>query len=132
MLTFQIRKPRESYTNHSAPRRVLSSHKKTALNNLPAQQIDTIRAQLLERQLDGVWFKVGEQVRFKKPKRNPVWGTVVGIVTNPSECTFSESSGVPMNIILEVAKKDLDLGLQYGTERVKTNIKKLMYGVVRK
>jgi len=25
-------------------------------------------------------LKVGDQVRFKKPKKNPIWGTVVGIV----------------------------------------------------
>jgi len=128
LLTFQIRRPKVA---SSSPVRQAQARHSTWAQSTPTQQQEKIRATLLEKNLQNLWFKVGEEVRFKKPKRKPIWGKVVNIVKEPNEVTWSESSGVPMNIILEVPRTDTKSGIQYGTERVKTNVKKLMYGVKR-
>ncbi len=111
MLTYEIRKSK-------AP-------PKPRLPPANGSVISGSRKEILERNLRANWFRVGDVVRFKKPRRNPIFGTIVEIVENPDECTWA-SSGVPMNIVLEIPKKTPD-GVAYGVERVKTNVKKLMY-----
>lgn len=81
---------------------------------------------LLQKNLSNCLFKVGDTVRFKKPRRNPVYGKIVAIDDKPEECTWA-SSGVPMNIHVSVPLKDKGTSIVYGHQIVRTNMKKLLY-----
>ena len=74
------------------------------------------REQVLDRNLARTFFKVGDVVRFKKPRKPVVSGTIVDIQEKVGEITWGHGGLVPMNIIVEVN----------GT-RVKTNVKRLCF-----
>ena len=85
------------------------------------------KGEILERNLAATIFKVGDRVRFKKPRRNPVYATVVGIQSDALEITWT-ADDVPMNILLEVEKRTpINNGMMVTKERVKTNVKKLIW-----
>jgi hypothetical protein len=106
-LTYQILHPKAARKNGKPPI-LVAVHDRDAI---------------LQRQLAATIFKVGDTVKFKKPKRNSIHGKVVEIQKRSAEVTWS-SSGSPMNIVLEVEKKQD--GIKYGIERVKANAKKLL------
>ena len=81
---------------------------------------------ILKRNLDKTWFTEGDRVKFKKPRYRPVYGTIVEIVQDASKVTWASSGLQPMNIVLDVEKVDHSTG-QISIERVKTNVKKLLY-----
>jgi len=82
--------------------------------------------EVLQRNLAATIFKVGDRVRFKKPRRNPVYATVIDVQKDPMQITWS-ADDVPMNIILEVdIRKPIPNGFLVTKERVKTNVKKLV------
>ena len=76
---------------------------------------------VLRANLDKNYFNVGDKVKFKKPRRNPLTGVIVAIQDKLSEVTWVNGGTTPMNIVVEVARNS---GM---TERVKTNVKKLLY-----
>jgi hypothetical protein len=83
------------------------------------------KEKLLHSNLNKTFFRVGDIVRFKKPRRNPLVGTVIEIQSKVSEVTWVNGGTSPMNIILEVVKGSN--GATPKTERVKTNVKKLLF-----
>ena len=76
---------------------------------------------VLRANLDKNYFNVGDKVKFKKPRRNPLTGVIVAIQDKLSEVTWVNGGTTPMNIVVEVTRNS---GM---TERVKTNVKKLLY-----
>lgn len=105
MLTHRIRV--------AAPPRRLS---KTSLSD---------KEHILSANINKCWFKVGDRVKFKKPKRNPIYGTIVAIQDKVDEVVWSETD-IPYNIVLEVEKFNAGTK-QISTDRVRTNVKKLTY-----
>lgn len=85
------------------------------------------REEVLQRNLDKTWFKIGDRVKFKKPRRPGIYGTVVDIITDINQVTWSKGHLIPMNIVVEVDKIDKANGTIFGKDRVKTNIKKLVW-----
>jgi hypothetical protein len=108
LLTYKIQKPK-------APRKVRLF------------QGTDFREQVLKNNLKKTPFQVGDVVKFKKPRRPIIWGTVVEIQDKVSEITWGNGGALPMNIIIEVVKIDPANGIVYGTERVKTNVKKVTF-----
>ena len=87
------------------------------------------REEVLRRNIAKIWFKIGDRVKFKKPRRPGIYGTVVDIVTDINQVTWSKGHLIPMNIVVEVDKIDKVNGNIFGKDRVKTNIKKLVWTV---
>lgn len=84
---------------------------------------------ILKRNLEKTWLAVGDIVRFKKPRRNPVMGVIVHIEDDHDRVTFSNGGTQAMNISVKVDKfQAVDGGLvKYGEQIVKTNVKKLVF-----
>ena len=78
------------------------------------------REQILARHCARCWLHIGDTVKFKKPKRNPIYGVIIDIQTEVKNVVWSQDN-VPYNIVLEVAKEGKM------PERVRTNAKKLVY-----
>jgi hypothetical protein len=74
---------------------------------------------ILKRNLDKCTFRIGDVIRFKKPKKSPVRGTIVDIITDESKVVWARGT-CPMNIVVE-----LD-GDKRPPAVVKTNIKKIV------
>jgi len=103
LLTYKIQKPK-------APRKLGQvSDKQTVLSSYLAK----------------CPFMVGDKVKFKKPRRNPVTGIVLHIENEPENVTWSHGGFVPMFIVLSVDKIDKATGLVYGYDRVKTTTRKI-------
>jgi hypothetical protein len=107
LLTFRISKRKE--------RRKSAPVDETVLENILAS---TLRRSI---------FRVGDTVKFKKPRNNPMIGKIVSIQEKVSEVTWVNGSKYPMNIVVDVIKYDKKTGLEYGTMRVKTNAKKITF-----
>ena len=96
----------------------IKSHKATPN---PYVQVDTVkdlltRHQILVNNLNRCHFKIGDCVKFKKPKKNPAYGEIIHIEDDHNKVTFSHGGVCPMNITVRV-----------GSQEVKTNMKKLLY-----
>ncbi len=85
------------------------------------------KEELLKRNITKTWFVVGDKVKFKKPRRNPTYGTITRIEENPALVRWSRSDMVPLNITVAVDKVDLKSKIKYGTEFIDTNVKKLLF-----
>ena len=90
------------------------------------------KEEILRRNVGRCHIKVGDYVRFKKPKRNPVYGTVVAIEDDPEKVHWVRGGLTPMNVVVDVIKNDKETGAPYGTERVRTNFRKLMIARIRR
>jgi hypothetical protein len=113
LLTYKIHKPKASAKGKKPPHLPRRTH------------ADIDQETILRINLEKTLFQVGDRVRFKKPRRPVVVGTVVDIQTEVSEITWANDDSLPMNIVLEVDKGNGK------SERVKTNVKKLtFYGVL--
>lgn len=107
MLTYKIQKPK-------APRKGRQLGEPSS------------KSEILSKYLERNDFFVGDRVKFKKPRRNPVKGTVLHIETDPEKVVWSHGGFVPMFIVLSVDKVDKNTGLIYGYDKVKTNSRKIM------
>ena len=72
-------------------------------------------------------FRVGDKVKFKKPRRNPIYGEILHIETIPEKVQWSHGGLVPLNISVQVDKIDSTTGVIYGTELMKVSDKKLLF-----
>lgn len=106
--------------------RIPKHKERTKPAHIPVNVPPSTRRQILEDQLKRCIFKVGDRVKFKKPRRNPVYGEITAIDDDVDNVTFS-SGGVPMNIHVKIPLRDKANGLQYGYQIVRTNMKKLMW-----
>lgn len=79
------------------------------------------KEEILNRQLKRLIFSIGDEVRFKKPKRNPVKGTITNIIEDAGACPWVSGDKVPMNIVVFVPDGPKGKGIV-----VKTNMKKLL------
>lgn len=109
MFTYKIRRHNEQ------------RNKLTDLSNFHSREAT------LKRNIEKTWFKVGDRVRFKKQKKGAIYATIVEIIEDPDKVSWSHGGLCPMNIVIDVEKKDRANGVAYGTERMKTNVKKLVY-----
>lgn len=71
-------------------------------------------------------FNVGSLVRFKKPRKNPVRGTVTHIENDLSKITWTHNGTVPNYISVEVKTINKRTGVSV-TSTVKTHEGKLMH-----
>lgn len=110
MFTYKIHKPKV----HARPSK--PKHLPLARASLLAD-----KQAILTINLEKTLFKIGDCVRFKKPRRPIVHGTVIDIQKSVDEVTWANDDSLPMNIILEIDKGGGK------TERVKTNVKKLTF-----
>ncbi len=120
-MTYRIAKPR-------APRRCKSTTVGVKSFNSPSRASPPSNEELgkiLRANIAKNFFKLGDKVKWKKPRSNPKVGIIVAIQDNIQEVTWVNGGTTPMNVIVEVEKKAN--GITYGTERVKTNVKKLLY-----
>lgn len=106
LLTYKILKPKARHKIGVAGVKSFNEEEKKLV----------LRANLIKN-----FFNVGDKVKFKKPRRNPLTGVVVAIQSEMSEVTWVNGGTTPMNIVVEVARNSGT------TERVKTNVKKLLY-----
>lgn len=101
MLTYRIGLPKET------PNPPTSEDDKTFLS----------KSAILDRALSKMWFAVGDRVKFKKPKRNPWYGTIVDIERDWTKVTWTQGGLCPNFITLQMEKGP--------NEKVKTTAKKL-------
>ena len=80
----------------------------------------TDRDLILAGQLTKCLFKVGDVVRFKKPRRKPICGTVVAIEDDVDKITWIHGGLCPTNIVVDIERGGR-------TQRVKTNYRKLAF-----
>jgi len=66
-------------------------------------------------------FKAGDRVRFKKPKRNPIHGTITHVERDWRKVRFTH--GVPNFLTVHLDSKNVINGV----EEIQTNGKKLLY-----
>lgn len=86
-----------------------------------------IRKLILEKELTKNHLKVGDSVQFKKPRRNPINGIIVDILSKG--CKWGPGS-TPLNVLVRVEKADRKTRIQYGMEIIHTNMKKLIARVI--
>ncbi len=81
------------------------------------------KKEILERQLNKCFFVVGDRVRFKKPKRNPVYGTIADIEENWDMVTWSHGGLTPnpITVVIEQSSK-----MEIKQLRVKTSVKRII------
>lgn len=108
MLTYRISKPKASRSSRKPP-------------HIPRRIADADKRAILETNLAKTLFREGDCVRFKKPRRPQVVGTVVQIQRDVDEVTWGNDGTVPMNIVLEIDRGNGK------SERMKTNVKKLVF-----
>lgn len=51
-----------------------------------------------------MWFAVGDRVKFKKPKRNPWYGTIVDIERDWTKVTWTQGGLCPNFITLQIER----------------------------
>ena len=120
-MTYRIAKPKAPRKCKSTTVGVKSFNSPIRVNPPSNEELGKIlRANIAKN-----FFKLGDKVKWKKPRSNPKVGIVVAIQDNIQEVTWVNGGITPMNVIVEVEKKAN--GITYGTERVKTNVKKLLY-----
>jgi hypothetical protein len=124
LLTYKILKPKARPNRRQ--RQSATSVGREIARAFTLKSDDELRT-ILDNNLKKNYFNIGERVKFKKPRRNPVYGTIVDIQSDIKQVTWTQGGTVPMNIVVEIEKVDPDLNMVYGTERVKTNVKKLLF-----
>jgi hypothetical protein len=73
---------------------------------------------ILKQQLNKCFMKVGDRVKFKKPKRNAIYGKIVHIEEDYEKVIWIRGGLVPANIHIECEPKG---------RLVKTSIKKICF-----
>ncbi len=89
----------------------IKSHRETANNFLTKQHI-------LQSQLERCFFKIGDKVKFKKPRRNPIYGTITHIEECWDLVTWTHGGMLPNNISINV---------EGVPTTVKTNMKRIIF-----
>jgi len=83
------------------------------------------RQVILKRELGKSHLKIGDKVRFKKPRRNPIKGIIKDILSDMKDVKWGPGS-CPLNVVVEVDKVDVKSRISYGKEIIHTNMKKLI------
>ena len=78
------------------------------------------RAQILKNNISRCHFKIGDCIKFKKPKKSPHKGTITHIEDDHNKVVFSHGGMCPMNITVRIEQ-------EHGEMEVKTNMKKILY-----
>ena len=105
MLIYQIKGPKVQHEPPTGPEAFVS------------------KQAILERQLEKSFFKVGDWVKFKKPKKNPIYGTIIHIEDDHEKVTWTRGGLVPNNITIEC-----EMGSKATREpRLKTCAKRLLF-----
>jgi hypothetical protein len=103
----------------------------TVRNNKRAAQeivplLGETKQECLDRHLKRCLFKEGDFARFKRPKRNPIYGKITHIEKDPDKVTWSQKGMVPNYITVEVYHTDKRTK-ETKTTVVKTLESKLLY-----
>lgn len=106
--------------NLKAPHRLRQRPSKESAEAFMDQQM------ILGRHLNKCFLKVGDRVRFKRPKRNPLYGTVVHAEEDAGKCEWRNQT-IPLFLTVDVDKVDKDTGVRYATEKVRCGLKQLMF-----
>lgn len=80
---------------------------------------------ILERHIQKCYMKEGDRIRLKKPKRNPLFGTIIEAATDPSKIKWR--ADIPLFITVELEKVDPKTGVVYGTELRQVGVKQLQF-----
>jgi hypothetical protein len=59
------------------------------------------REAIFRRHLASCPFKIGDKVKYKKPKRNPPQGTIIDIVTDFKDVVWTPNGASPMFILVK-------------------------------
>ena len=112
-----------SIQKHKAPRKAKVARQVSRNASLTLAQLEAIVSSNLRR----CPFKAGDWVKFKKPTKPIVFGQIIDIQEDVHKISWGNGGDVPMNVVIELVKSDPANGLIYGTERVKTNMKKITF-----
>lgn len=82
---------------------------------------------ILNRHLNKCFVKIGDRVRFKKPKRNPWYGKLVHAEDDAGKCEWRNGGTTPLFLTVEVDKVDKQTGVVYGTEKVTCGVRQLLF-----
>jgi hypothetical protein len=85
------------------------------------------KQECFERHFTRCFLKTGDRVRFKKPKKRPIYGVVDHVETDISKMFWSESSDVPKYIRISIDLVDKSTGEITGYEYVWTAESKIIY-----
>lgn len=86
------------------------------------------KLEIMEKQLNNCHFKVGDRVRFKKPKRNPVYGSITHIEECWDLVTWTHGGLIPCNISITI---EPSAGKEIKSFNVKTNMKRIIHAAPR-
>lgn len=81
---------------------------------------------ILGRHLNKCFLKVGDRVRFKKPKRKPIYGTLIHAEEDPMKVEWRNQGTIPLFLTVEVDKVNRH-GEIYGTEKQRVGVKQLLF-----
>lgn len=76
------------------------------------------KEEILARQLEKTTFLVGDRVKFKKPRRNPVYGVIKSIGTDWKQINWRSGGLTPNNIEVQTSANGVCMV---------TNMKRLIY-----
>lgn len=120
MLTYSIKK------NKSIPQKL----RKSASIAGPTQTVyprNETREECFARHFAKNIYKLGDRVAFKKPRRNKIRGSIIGVETDVNKMHWSEGGAVPRFLRVKVDKIDKSSGEIYGYDIVWTSPNKLMW-----
>jgi hypothetical protein len=71
-------------------------------------------------------MKIGDRVKFKKPRKNPPYGTLVHCEEDAGKVEWRNAGTVPLFLTIEIDKVDRKTGVVYGTEKRRAGVKQLL------
>lgn len=80
---------------------------------------------ILGRHITKCFFKPGDRIRLKKPKRNPVYGTLVDCIDDADKVEWRGNT--PLFLVVDLEKVDKQTGVVYGAEIKTVGVKQLSF-----
>lgn len=109
MLCYQIKNPKVQHNSRRPP-------------HIEGDSLIDSKETIFNNHLSKCFFSIGDEVQFKKPRRNKVVGTVMHIENEFSKVTWTNGGRVPAIITVKIADKVHQKGLT-----VKTPVKSLIF-----
>lgn len=84
----------------------LIRHPEPALSTLSSEDLKAAQIAAMNRHLNRCFFKVGDEVVFKKPKNKKIEAIIKHIEQDPLKVVWSGDKTIPFYIDVEITTKD--------------------------
>lgn len=80
---------------------------------------------ILGRHINKCYMRVGDRIRLKKPKKNPLYGTLVECIEDVDKVVWRGNT--PLFLVVDLEKIDRKTGVVYGAELQTVGVKQLQF-----